>query len=94
MVDMIPKPENIRNKLDKGLVVFSLFTSVPHAVLSITKNKTEISSVLPITLACQLGITAQMIQTVWTLIWLVCCSAVRCSHIATNLGSAEHTRQG
>ena len=26
------------NKLDKGMEVFSLFTSVPHAVLKITKK--------------------------------------------------------
>ena len=40
MIDMIANPENIMNKLDKHLEVFSLFTSVSSDVLTITKNKT------------------------------------------------------
>ena len=45
MIDMIANPENIMNKLDKGLEEFSLFTSVSCVALTITKNKTLISSV-------------------------------------------------
>ena len=48
MIDMIIKPENIMNKLDKGLEAFSLFTSVSSVVLITTKNKTQISRVFPI----------------------------------------------
>ena len=50
MIDIIAKPKKTTNKLDKRLEVFSLFTSVPHVALTktITKSKTEISSVIPI----------------------------------------------
>ena len=50
MLDMISKPGKTMNKSDKSLEVSSPFPSVSHVVLTkkITKNKTEISSVLPI----------------------------------------------
>ena len=50
MIDMVAKPEKTMNKSDKSLEAFSLFTSFPCVAFTkkITKNKTEISSVLPI----------------------------------------------
>ena len=48
IIDMIGKAEKIMNKSDKSLKAFSLFTSVAYAALTITKYKTDISSVLPI----------------------------------------------
>ena len=65
MSGMIAKPEMTMIRSDKSLEASSPFTSVPHVVMTkkITKNKTEISSVLPI-LPCELGQTAPMIQLI------------------------------
>ena len=56
MIGIIAKPEMTMIRSDKSLEVSSPFTSVPCVVLTknIMKNKTEISSVLPI-LPCELG---------------------------------------
>ena len=94
MIDIIVKPEKTTNKSDKSFETLPLFTFVSHVALTkkIIKNKTEISSVLPI--------FALLVRSHGTNDMIDCdplygqykggCGG--CSHIATNPGSAEHTR--
>ena len=89
MISMIAKPETTMIRSYKSLEVSSPSTTVPCVVLikKITKNKTDICSVLLI-LPYQLGHMAPMI---W-IIWSICGRLWECSHITTNPSSAEHTR--
>ena len=71
-IGMLAKPEMTMIRSDKSLEASSPLTSVPHVVLTkkITKNKTDISSVLPI-LPCKLGLKAPMIQIILANMWEV-----------------------
>ena len=93
MIDMIAKPERAMNKSDKSMEAFSLFPSVPCVALTkkITKNKKEINSVLLI-FALLVRSHGTNDTNDWDPGMVSTLGVVRCSHISTNPGSAEHIR--